>query len=162
MDAEKTLMSVKERIEKIGSGANAGDGIFLAIGISAFIVGILVDVFLLRLLCLVVVMVSGGLVFASMRAKHLRIHPGLRGADSPSNSQSESEIMKKLVFDDFQLHSQGGYHSEETFEQPAVPEHQPAAEVPAARLSPRLRTFMPVKSAATPIIREFQISDFFD
>ncbi len=162
-----TVNTIKEKLENMVARASSIDGIILFVGVIALVVGILVDVFILRLLCLLAVMASAILVFLSLRGKGKEIHHGFHGLNSLTHSQFGSGIMKKLVFDDFQSQSGGSFMVEEVLEE---------AESPAAEISeppePMLASddsteysapgILTVRPEVKPIIKEFQVSDFFD
>jgi diguanylate cyclase (GGDEF)-like protein len=148
---------LKEEFEKIISKFNASEGIFLASGAVGMIVGVLVDIFVIRIICLFVVAGSALLTYASLRAKHLKMQPALRSGQSHFPSQSESDMMKKLIFDDFQQEAKVGYTSEETEESAPGAVTSPESTVNKA-LTTYARTG-PEKEIRAP---EFRLSDFFD
>src|ERR1700741_3889889 len=119
-------------LAKIHSIKNIGEGIFLAVAVSSLIVGILVDVFVLRIACLMLMMCSGLLLFASWRAKRLNIQPGLKGEHSLFHSHSEGTKMKKFVFDDFQLHAKADHAFEEKHDVAPVVHHR--SETPSSEM----------------------------
>ncbi|MBI3766015.1 MAG: GAF domain-containing protein, partial [Ignavibacteriales bacterium] len=155
---------MKERFETIIAKYHASEGILLAVGVSALLVGILVDIFFLRLVCLLVVIGSAGLMYAGMRAHHLNIQTGLKGASSLFHSQHESEIMKKLIFDDFHFHSKSGFKVEEVHHESAESEVDATAisSQVEKKVSATVQPVTHVKSMPVPVIREFQVSDFCD
>ncbi len=157
-----TVSTVRERYERMLERMNASEGMFIATGVSAVVVGILVDVFVLRLVCLFFVLGSAVLVIASLRAKHLRMQPGIAGQESRRHTHSESEVMKKLIFDDYQIQSK----ERESFEEAAGHQaEEAAAEAPAAPDIPA-HPVVPHGAAMHEVeerpAREFCIADFFD
>lgn len=158
------ISRLENRIHDFAVRIKSSDGILLAIGVSAIVVGILVDMFIVRLLCLFVVMGSAVLLYALLRVRQMNIHLDTGGSKSPFHSQSASEGMKKLVFDDLQPQPGARYVVEE-IEQEAA-ERQPAeahSEVTGgqSRVTP-YQGFAPETREAPSAAREFQISDFFD
>jgi len=103
-----------DKLMDVTTKINAGDGIFLIIGISALLVGILVDVFVVRLLCLIIVLVSAALIYFTLRARELQITTQSGGTNSQIKSFSESSSMKKLIFDDFKSNINHEIHNEES------------------------------------------------
>jgi len=154
--------AVKQWFEKIIAKVNAGEGIFLIAGIIALITGIIVDVFLIRLFCLIVVAVSAALIYFSMKANDLQLLSKSGGSNPPFQSRSESERMKKLVFDDFQNHGNRGFGEEESGEEiiNSAGVNQDKSEQITDRIDP-----LPVSHVQTEkksIEREFVLSDYFD
>ena len=143
---------------------HSADGIFIAVGITAVFAGVLVDVFLVRLLCLFIVIGTAGMLYLSMR-----FHPGggtqaHEETRSPFRLHLESNEMKKLLFDDFQSDSSSRYRVEEIDHHESV--FGPIPE-PSPVPSPGEEDQMPqnvkvIKPEAKPVAHEFQISDFFD
>jgi len=165
------LDAVQESIRKLTSKANSLDGIIISIGIGALIVGILVDVFILRLLCLVLVLGVAGLVIIAMRAKPFDQPREEEMGRSARNRRAEGG-MKKLVFDDFQSSdAKSADHHDDHFEikfdipetRPFASAHQEGDSAPAAR-PPEPRS--PQVGHAAPEVRApervFEIADFFD
>lgn len=155
-----TVSHVKERFQDLSSRMNASESIFLAAGIIAVVVGVLIDVFVLRIICLVVVLGSAALAYASYRAKHLRIHAGAHGSASSSRSQSESDVMKKLIFDDFQNHAD---REERIEEAEGIPDREEEAHGAQPADAPaRTPSFPTMKMPEHAPSFEFRLSDFFD
>ncbi len=159
-----TLSVIKEKLEEVIVRVNSIDGFILAVGVCALVVGILVDVFILRLLCLLVVIVSAALVYLSLAAKGRELQRGLGEGNSLNQSQSGSDGMKKLIFDDFQSQSGGSFMVEEVLEPihsaPVAPPEESAPESSSSQ-QPPLETFS-IKPEVKPVVKEFQVSDFFD
>jgi hypothetical protein len=159
-----TGLMIKDKFNSIITRVNSSDGIILAIGIGALILGVLVDSFIVRLVCLLVVIGAGVLVYAVLHSK--REHGEAIGEDSSERyySQSENEQMKKLVFDDFQSDKEEKYFVEADSIAPKPIQQQQIPPEPAKTIS-RVGGFHTVADlsvhAAEPV-REFQISDFFD
>ncbi|TLY28287.1 MAG: diguanylate cyclase [Ignavibacteria bacterium] len=158
------ISTIKKRIPDFMSRINSSDGLLLALGISAIVIGILVDLFFIRLLCLFVVIGTAILLYALMRVRQMNLHSEAGGANSPFHSQFASEGMKKLVFDDLQPQSGEKYVIREIEEDAASPEPVPAGEtVPGSPsgVTP-YQGFAAHKHEILPAAREFQMSDFFD
>ncbi|HMD13186.1 MAG TPA: hypothetical protein VKI62_01030, partial [Bacteroidota bacterium] len=161
------MKKIAKVLEFFQTALGAGEGIFLVIGIISVIVGILVDVFLIRVFCLIVLTCSGVLLFTMFRAKQLDIQLG--SAKSFFRSHSKSEMMKKLIFDDFQSHSEE--NPEGNFSIEAIPAtHQPTGlhsfsqtvvHTGAGAVSAEARDFGAMPSASVAQ-KEFAVSDFFD
>jgi diguanylate cyclase (GGDEF)-like protein len=171
---------LKKRIHDFVIRINSSDGVLLAVGVSAIVTGVLVDVFVVRLICLFVVMGSAVLLYALLRVRQMNIQIDGGGAKSHAHSQFQTERMKKLVFDDLQHHTGGRYFVEEVQEtaraqasargggsEPAhgettgTDEAHPETSGPAPLVTP-YQGFSPETKEASPAAREFQISDFFD
>jgi diguanylate cyclase (GGDEF)-like protein len=158
------ISTSKERIRELVTRFNSSDGIVIAVGVSAIVVGVLVDVFVVRLLCLLVVIGAAGLFYALLRVRQMNVHIDKGGANSPFRSQSASEGMKKLVFDDLRENTGEKYLVEE------IQEEDSAGEVvhvhadvphPSAQVTP-FQGFAAATQETVSAVREFQISDFFD
>src|SRR5437899_1915937 len=143
-----TLDAVQESIRKLTSKANSLDGIIISIGIGALIVGILVDVFVIRLLCLVLVLGVAALVIIAMRAKPFD-QPREDEIGSGARNRRAEGGMKKLVFDDLPSAEQASADHHDDFElkfdipetrpfSSARPEYDsaPATRVPEQRIPP--------------------------
>ena len=157
--------SKNEWIGKIQTKFGGSDTLFLAIGIVAIISGILVDLFILRLLCLLVVAGSAVLLYSSIRARQLQFHSATSELQQVSQPQPESQIMKKLMFDDLQHGPQKGFRVvEETDDHPVSSEIVHSME--AAHMSQtsafNAQPYRPVRKIEHHIPREFQLADFFD
>jgi len=158
------LTVLRDRLNKLISLAESADGVTLAVGSIALIVGILVDVFILRLLCLFLVLASASILYLTMRAKQTRRRGGLNETSSLFLSQTKSEDMKKILFDDFQPHESGHYRIEEIESQESASE--PISTSGEASTSENtsqiLQSFKVLKPEIKPPSYEFQIGDFFD
>ncbi len=141
----------------IRSLRNQGEGVFIAVGIIALVTGILVDVFLLRVVCLAILASAGFLAFASIRAKQLNIRPA--ASDTPYPPQPGNEMMKKLVFDDYQMHSKDDHPAEDL----ALPAEPAPAGLTGEIPEPRPVASWPHHKPEIPEpLPEFTVSDFFD
>ena len=85
--------TINEKVELIVKKAGKSDGIILAAGVGALILGILVDVFIVRLLCLFLVTGSAAITVALIRARRLDPHAGSDKASSQSYSQISGQRM---------------------------------------------------------------------
>jgi diguanylate cyclase (GGDEF)-like protein len=142
----------------------ADESVLIAVGIGAFLVGVLVDIFLLRLICLIVVLGTAGLLFASVRVRHLGIQSG-RTHSSPSLSQQEGSLMKKLVFDDFQPSTDGAYRVGQVEDDAPAGNHGVPAQAvtPKAAVPSPVTPYVPIAPPPPAVItHEFNIADFFD
>jgi len=157
------ISRLKNRIHDFVVRINSSDGVLLAIGVSAIVLGVLVDVFVVRLVCLFVVMGSGVLLYALLRVRQLNIHLETGGAKSPFHSQSASEGMKKLVFDD--LKQPGQRYVVEEVEEVRAGGEPVAAQTEAPVTYPQVTPYQGFAAEGREVsapAREFQISDFFD
>lgn len=163
--AQMTTFSKNELVRGIQSKFAGGDTVFLAIGIIAIIAGILVDLFVLRLLCLLVVVGSAVLLYSSIRAHQLQFHSASNDLRQASYPQPESQTMKKLIFDDLQHDPKKGFRVAEETDDHAVPAEMDrhVEPVPLSQTSvfAGQRHHSTLKSEHH-IPREFQLSDFFD
>lgn len=154
------------RYIELVSRLTTNEAISIAVGVIAFVVGVIIDVFVLRLVCLVVVIGSAVLVYASLRAKQLGLSSGLGDVKSPFSPQSGSDRMKKLVFDDFQIHAKGAYlHADQENDEIPTEDASIAPQQSSAGDLTRTSTYSVAlqKPAMSPTPqREFQVSDFFD
>jgi diguanylate cyclase (GGDEF)-like protein len=130
------------------------------LGIGALVTGLLVDLFLVRLLCLFVVSVCAVLVSLSFTSGD----GGEKRGDDDSqliDSHFETDQMKKMIFDDFQPESGGRYVDDNVEEQ--FRDDSPADE-PATPESfvPALKNFAAIKPETKQQAREFNLGDFFD
>lgn len=149
--------NIESMLEKI----NAGDGIFLIVGVVAVVTGILVDLFFIRLICLIVVITVGALFYFSLRAKELQLGGARKKDKSQLPPQSESEGMKKLIFDDFQKSSEYAFRVEESKEDP-----RPAGDIAISETAEKAKdTILPHQFRARitePVQHDYGVSDFFD
>src|SRR5712671_5707357 len=117
-----TGLMIKDKFNGIITRVNSSDGIILAIGIGALVLGLLVDSFIVRLVCLLIVVGAGILVYAVLHSKRRDADAVEENAGPQYYSQSENEEMKKLTFDDFQSDRGEKYTAEETFTLPVMME----------------------------------------
>lgn len=156
-----TIELIRQKLLTIVSKTNSLDGIILAVGMGGLVVGILVDVFIIRLLCLILVVSVAVLIVLAMRSKQFDHAGAGEGAHPPPDSQADSAV-KKIVFDDFQSFSQG------RFETDRAHEHDHGIERPTdAARGDRMAagpSSHPTQQKQEPHIadRKFEISDFFD
>jgi len=159
------MKKIAKVLEFLQTALGAGEGVFIVIGIISVIVGILVDIFFIRVLCLIVLTGSGVLLFTTFRAKQLDIQIGFSSAKSFFRSHSKSEMMKKLIFDDFQSHSEENPEGNFSIESIPVTQQptghhafsQTVTQTKAGAVSPEERDF-----GASVVQKEFAVSDFFD
>ncbi|MBI3365641.1 MAG: GAF domain-containing protein, partial [Ignavibacteriae bacterium] len=160
------MNAIKERINFLLKEVNSSDGIIVSIGVASLVCGILVDIFIIRLVCLLVVASSAVLLYALVRVKRLDGHNGAVSVSRHSHSQAENEHMKKLFFDDFQSHSAERLKAEEVYDSASVHEHRAlsthTASIPSSGKPAQPKYYVPPKEIVPPVVREFQISDFFD
>ncbi len=160
-----TINTLRQKFSRIVSKTSSLDGVILAVGVGALILGILVDVFIIRLLCLVLVAGVAVLIALAMRGKQFDQHGGLESANPVPDLQPESG-MKKLIFDDFGSFAGSRMAVEET------QEHRHAGGSSADEAMDDAMTVQPEpRHAVVPphhrseiqvTERAFQISDFFD
>ncbi|MBI4546791.1 MAG: diguanylate cyclase [Ignavibacteriae bacterium] len=155
--------SIKATVRKFIIRVNSSDGIILTVGIIALITGILVDVLILRIICVAVVLGSAVILFALQRIKKIEIHTGKKDSNSLFNSLSESDSMKKMVFDDFQADMGGKYVIEEVNEQLTF-EHVSggSAGQSASDSTGPFQGYRETSKVDQPVAHEFTLSDFFD
>jgi hypothetical protein len=157
-------LKTSDWFETLLSKLIGGEIIFLAIGICAMTIGVLVDQFIIRIICLVIVIGSALMIFSSLRAKQLKIRARSNEPAQHIHSQIGKDMMKKLIFDDFQPSSNGGIKVEETKEEEeTVASPELPSTTPPSNIQPRdSQYYMPIKQDERPVQREFQLSDFFD
>ena len=167
MVARMNVESIKEYFVAFSKRVNSSDGIILTIGIFALILGILIDVFIIRLLCLFVVMGAAVLLFATLRAKEHVEMDRSGSANAQSTPQFQDDLMKKIVFDDFQTDGGGTYvvgesidHGEPAFTH--VSSYQPMQPPVSIALGGDAAVFAGIKQDLETAPRQFHISDFFD
>src|SRR5260221_1624454 len=156
-----TGLAVKEKFNDVVARVNSSDGIIVAIGIGALIFGILIDVFAVRLLCLLIVAGAGILVYAIFHSRQDEVVSNQERAEAEHYSESQKDEMKKLIFDDFQSDGGGKYTIHEV--PGIVPEHHhhPAGMelVPGpGQPLPGMRVLSRLKPEPQPVVREFQVS----
>lgn len=159
---------IRQTFQGILRKLNSSDGIVVSAGTIALITGILVDSFILRILCLIVVVSSAVLMYALLRAKRTENREGNQDPAEHSQGQPQSEDMRKLLFDDFQAHAGDHYVVGEIQEPEGASSAPPGWDPPdrGPEIEPFTGAVRPamasMKSAEHEGIREFQISDFFD
>jgi diguanylate cyclase (GGDEF)-like protein len=148
---------VRNVVRKVSAYVQKMDGVFMVMGLGALVLGIGVEMYLIRVVCLLVVIGSAAAVFFSLYEKNKELEQGSSGVSYHFRSQVERAEMKKLLFDDFQQPADGKYVVKEVqYAEPAV--EQQAEEK-------QQKVVQPVKlvsSEVKPIVREFHTSDFFD
>ena len=157
---------LKVRVSNILARANSSDGIILTIGVLALVCGVLVDVFVVRLVCLLVVLGAAVLVYAALRAKQAENASASDGSNPRSHSQPQSGMMRKLIFDDFDSFSGGKILSEE----PAAPDRSFKDTPTSVEMAASFPSFSQVVPSLDPIKhesvqpppRDFVVADFFD
>lgn len=158
------LSIVRNYLNRLIFKIPSADGIFIAVGIVAVFVGVLVDVFLLRLLCLLVVIGTAVLLYLSMRLQQTNAQGEDQETNPPFPLQLESDEMKKLLFDDFQSNAAGHYRVEEVDHRESVFGPIPATRTPSSSnvANQVLQNFKVIKPEVKPVAYEFHVSDFFD
>ena len=141
-----------------------GETVILAIGICAMIVGVLIDLFFVRIICLVIVMGSALMIFSSLRAKHLQIRSGTRESNNLNHSQIGNDMIKKLIFDDFQPNMNDDIRLEEVNEEEKIVESTDSSMKPAPENAKHRgdQYYKPMRENEQPVSREYHLSDFFD
>jgi diguanylate cyclase (GGDEF)-like protein len=150
----------REKIYSIVEKIHASESIILAIGIVSIVIGILVDVFLIRIICLLCVIFSAFFLFSSIRAKSLHLTPGKIKHNSLFRSYSGSEIMKKLFFDDFQSHSQDSHQTTSNEENTDETSGSIESEIPHVTGVTEREILNEEKREK--ILPTFTVADFFD
>mgnify|MGYP005833863161 FL=1 len=152
------LSIIREKFFDIVNRIHASETLIIAIGIGSLVVGILIDVFFIRILCLIGVIFSILLLFSSIRAKSLKLTPSKGGDNSLFRSYSGSEIMKKLFFDDFQSQPKSHHQNNDIFEEVASPSEETNYK-PLTKITGRE---MLSEEKEDRQKNNFNISDFFD
>ena len=163
MVARITLSSIRDIYIKLLARVGSIDGVVLAIGIGSLILGSLVDVFLIRLVCLFLIIGSATLLFFSLRMKHFDDESRVENANSPIPATLEGSGMKKLYFDDFEI-TPVGKPVEEASDAPSViPQSDGEVMMYApAPMDTMLQNLPVMHPEVKTIVRDFQVSDFFD
>lgn len=158
------ISTIDERYPNIVKKVDSIDGIILAIGMGALIIGVLVDIFLVRLLCLSIVLCSAALVFSLLRLKQSESEATIGDTISQVHPQQQSSEMKKLVFDDFQSDAGGRYFVKEVL-QDQIPVEMDAERTIGSSYTSVVSSFpsrAAIKSDTHTNFYEFKLSDFFD
>ncbi|HUL45292.1 MAG TPA: diguanylate cyclase [Bacteroidota bacterium] len=149
--------SFREKV--LDSLRGGGEAVFIILGVLSLVAGILVDLFVVRIVCLLVMAGSGLALFASMRARQLHIRPEPDHATTQFHSQSNRKRMKKMIFSDFESDGQdsfeGGAEGEGRKDSHGEQESQDGflGTMPHPGRPAPMREIPP---------REYTISDFFD
>jgi hypothetical protein len=140
---------------------NGSDGIIISIGIVALITGILVDLFVVRLMCLLLVFGSAGVLVALLRSRQIDVAepPVIKSEPYPGRKQTGHGV-KKLFFDDYQQAEDSDGFEVVIPRAPVVTEQLPRAPQHVTPPRPAVPQATVKNQVAPP--REFQISDFFD
>src|SRR5260221_1195777 len=162
-----TMGAISKPLRELTTKVHPCHGFVVSVVIVALVTGVLADSFIVRLVCLFIVLGSAVLTYALLRAKRLDSSDELRGASSQSRSQHGSDEMKKLVFDDFQSHAGERYvvgevHEENISSTQSPEEGGESLSREEHFVTPGPQIFASMKSGVHEEIREFQISDFFD
>lgn len=152
---------IREFIKSLLQFSRKHDTTVLLAGIVALVTGLLVDFFLVRLLCLLIVSVCAVLVSLSFTSGDGREK---RDDDDSQHFDShfETDQMKKMIFDDFQPETGGRYvedNVEERLEEELPPDE---TGIPSRPFSPALKNFAAIKPETKQQTREFILEDFFD
>lgn len=156
---------VKEKFYSFLPTVSSSDVIILMAGLGALVLGVVVDVFVIRLVCLLIVLSSAVLMAAVLHLRKTESPPISDGMKPHDRSQFQIGGMKKLLFDDFQSNVDGKYPLDEV--QPYAPMSKEFSEPPSVSGSKPMPVAAPAFAAfgsAEPqhLPREFHISDFFD
>ena len=154
------LDAIRRNLDQLLKKVSGSDGIIISIGVFALILGVLVDIFLVRLVCLVLVIGSAGVMIALLRSRQAVGAPPPLTPTRPASGRNEyGHGVKKLFFDDYQpLDESDGFEV-------VIPRTRTVADRPA--VTPVAETVRPAPAPvaqAEPQVRrrEFQRSDFFD
>ncbi len=159
-----SINAIRKYFDLVLRKVNSSDGIVISVGIIALITGILVDSFVVRLICLLVVVSAAIITIALTRLRQQDSNQDVasyRNADG-EKSTHESE-MKTLYFDDLGMRAASGEDSDRT-----GGESEPAGsstEIPQIRPTPSPRKSVGVAHfTPSPVVaeREFRVADFFD
>jgi len=152
--------SLRSDWQRVMAVVNVNDGNFMVVGLLAVAVVVFFDSTVVRLLGFIIALVCGALVAASVRMKRAEVRrervmrrSGVEDAPAKlSHVPEEGSEMKRLVFDDFQLHPRVIPVAEQ-------PHEEVLQESPRHGTAPPKRSGGVVKKSAP---RRFQVSDFFD
>lgn len=147
-------IALKYQWGKLITMVNSIDGFIMLVGFVAIGALWILESTAWRLICFIIAAVSGLLFIVSMQSKRSELRRGFSISNSPLPSQEEGSDMKKLVFDDFQLHPRATPVTEETQQ---IEESQTPVPVTHLRRIPQSGT-----AKMNPAARDFQLSDFFD
>ena len=139
---------------------NSSDGIIISVGILTLVVGVLVDVFFIRLICLFIIASSALLLYALSKVK--RTDRELIKTTVPSRQEPVKE--KKLFFDDFEsitVHRPGRREDVNPVSGNELQGELKHSKLPEVSQN-NSRVSILRKDASPPIAHEFQMADFFD
>lgn len=148
--------------ENIISKINANDGIFLIIGMIALITGILVDIFLIRIICLLFVIVSSILLFISLRMQDFLPVTKIKKSNSLSQSYQKNGMMKKIIFDDFQHSGNGSFKVEEVSENSSMPLPEIIPNTETKDFNSANHLFNLPSNVKLQVAPQYHVADFFD
>ncbi|MBU1299587.1 MAG: diguanylate cyclase [Bacteroidetes bacterium] len=146
--------------DKIITSIRSIDGIILLVGVAGIFIALFTDSSSIRFIFLIIVLIASSLVFLSIISKQNEIKKGFIDAEIKTDLNSvvqtveEESNMKKLVFDDLQLENGGKYVVKEVRDEKVIREDE------------IVKTALPqkpvIKPETKPLMKDFQISDFFD
>ncbi len=157
--------AVRSRLHDIVKGINSSDGIIVASGILALIAGILVDIFIVRILCLIIVAGSALLMVALVRARQeqgtaVEQEPErVRSAAFASQPRGNAPA-RKLYFDDFSSRDAEDHEREHFGADGAFSLGEQGRE--HGSREPVTTTVSRMRTESAPPILEFRIGDFYD
>ncbi len=146
--------------DKIIASIQSIDGIILLLGVFVIFVALFADSSSVRYIFFIIVLIASGLFFLSIMLKKNEIKKGFIDAEIKTDLNSvvqtveEESNMKKLVFDDLQFENGGKYVVKEVRDEKAINDDKIVDNF--------LSTKPIVKLESKPIMKEFQISDFFE
>jgi diguanylate cyclase (GGDEF)-like protein len=156
--------AIRQHFDLFLKRINSSDGIIISFGVVAIITGVLVDLFVIRLLCLLVVVSSAAILVALYHARQQNL-PEEGGVNDYTNAlKTKHETgMKTIYFDESGSHQPAHEENEdhrlelEMTHRTNIHAEMFARSTPAIPDSPNQG---PPVSAA--VAREFCVSDFFD
>ncbi len=156
---------IKLRLNLFLKGINSSDGIIITAGVLALIAGVLVDIFFVRVICLLVVASSAILLFALMRTRQQQQAQEQRPHMTPAHRHSSigdrgKAAGRQLYFDDFSTSAQRHAEHEDESSGGAALE-QSSGAMNAGPREPVTTTVSRIRSEAAGT-REFRLSDYFD
>ncbi len=161
------MQAIRLRMNLFLKGINSSDGIIVTAGVLALIGGVLVDIFFVRVICLLIVASSALLLIALMRARQQQFMQEQNQSISPlPRHTAVAGGAKAAAARRFHLdgHPASAHHREEREDESfgaASMEHA-AAEMNTGPREPVTTTVSRIRSQASLGAREFRLSDYFD
>ncbi len=157
--------AIRQYLDLFLKKINSSDGIIISMGVAAIVTGVLVDLFLIRLICLIVVISTAAILVALYHARQ-QSSPGEPAQDDSAhaNTSKRDTGMKTIFFDDAGGYQQPDEEPETTEDHPMNLSHSVDMQIemsgrPAPPVSRVTDQPPPATSSAS---REFNVADFFD